>query len=241
MLLLHGGSGDKDQDNYIAVSTLLAEAGLVVFTADHSLRGSAGSVIARMGEGVRAGLEDALCALRYVAEHASQYGGDPERITVLGQSAGGLSDGLAALGGTVLDSDLRRFNDGNNLPSQARCLAEADIPSVAGFVSYNGALFIFSADDSQYTPSPGRLADLLNPRNYMASASPILKLWMILGGRDAATPQWHKDEIRQFARDMRSRGHNSGTVLIEDGGHNLTPSGPVWERTLAVILAVTGK
>jgi pimeloyl-ACP methyl ester carboxylesterase len=211
-----------------------------VFNADHSLLGTPGNVLAGMAERARAGLEDALCALRYVAEHAGQYGGDPERITIPGHSASGLNGALAALGGAALYTKLGKFNDDNGFPMQSRCLAATEVPSARGFVSFNGALFIFSDDDSPFRPSSNSLVALLDPRTYVASASSNLRLRMILGGRDGQTPQWHKDEIRKFARDMHDRGHNSSTVLIENAGHDLTTSGPIWERTLAAVLAVTG-
>ncbi len=37
------------------------------------------------------GLDDMLCAIRWVREHISDFGGDPENITLMGQSAGAMS------------------------------------------------------------------------------------------------------------------------------------------------------
>jgi len=43
------------------------------------------------GETANAGLQDMALALRWVRAHAAAFGGDPERITVMGQSAGAMA------------------------------------------------------------------------------------------------------------------------------------------------------
>jgi para-nitrobenzyl esterase len=45
-----------------------------------------------------AGLRDQIAALAWVREHAERFGGDPERVTIFGESAGGMS--VATLLGT---------------------------------------------------------------------------------------------------------------------------------------------
>ncbi len=45
-----------------------------------------------------AGIQDAVCALRWVADHAAEYDGDPERIGVWGDSAGGHLSAMMAVG-----------------------------------------------------------------------------------------------------------------------------------------------
>lgn len=45
-----------------------------------------------------AGIQDAICAMRWVYHHAERYGGDPERIGVWGDSAGGHLSAMMAVG-----------------------------------------------------------------------------------------------------------------------------------------------
>lgn len=81
LIFIHGGgwrSGDKKDYQYHCVE--MAKRGYV-----------AASIAYRMsGEAVfPAAVQDAQCAVRWMRENASEYGVDPNRIAVLGGSAGG--------------------------------------------------------------------------------------------------------------------------------------------------------
>ncbi|MFI6982544.1 alpha/beta hydrolase [Embleya sp. NPDC050154] len=86
LLWFHGGGfvfGDIDSSDGSCVATAL-EVGCVVVSVEYRLAPE---------YPFPAGFEDAWAALRWVAEHAASFGGDPARIAVGGVSAGG---GLAA-------------------------------------------------------------------------------------------------------------------------------------------------
>jgi acetyl esterase len=81
VMYVHGGGFSmlsKDTHRLMAVS--IARAGYVVFNVNY-----------RQGHRHRypAPLEDACRALLWVQRHCHQYGGDPERIALAGESAGG--------------------------------------------------------------------------------------------------------------------------------------------------------
>ncbi len=73
----------------------LAERGVVTVFANYRV-GVLGyltnaDVKARYGREGNFGLDDQLCAIRWVRAHIADFGGDPENITLMGQSAGAIS------------------------------------------------------------------------------------------------------------------------------------------------------
>ncbi len=89
LVWLPGGaylSGATAQPVYDA-ARLADEGDLVVVTVGYRL-GALG-FLAPDGDGVaNCGLRDQLAALAWVREHAGEFGGDPRRVTVMGESAG---------------------------------------------------------------------------------------------------------------------------------------------------------
>ena len=89
LVWLPGGaylSGATAQPVYDA-ARLADEGDLVVVTVGYRL-GALG-FLAPEGDGVaNCGLRDQLAALAWVREHAGEFGGDPRRVTVMGESAG---------------------------------------------------------------------------------------------------------------------------------------------------------
>jgi acetyl esterase/lipase len=55
------------------------------------------------------GLMDQVLALRWVRTYISIFGGDPDQVTIFGQSAGGAAVTLMQLSPLVDDSELRRL------------------------------------------------------------------------------------------------------------------------------------
>lgn len=82
MLYLHGGAFTTcSRQTHRAVAALYASrAGYLVFNADY-----------RLAPRYRypAAIEDACAAYRWVVAHCQRYGGDPSRIVIAGESAGG--------------------------------------------------------------------------------------------------------------------------------------------------------
>lgn len=95
VMVIHGGGwtgGDKK--DFAVESRALATAGFVVFSINYTLDASAGPAYPRQVQDVRA-------ALSWVQAHAAEYGGDRDRIGILGGSAGAY---LAAMLGTQVNT-----------------------------------------------------------------------------------------------------------------------------------------
>lgn len=83
VVLIHGGGwkeGDKRQAREVEFGTFLAENGFVAASVNYALR-SAGRFPVN--------LQDCKNGVRYLRAHAKELGIDPERIAVMGGSAGG--------------------------------------------------------------------------------------------------------------------------------------------------------
>ena len=99
MVWLHGGgftSGGGTLDWYDG-SRLATDGDVVVVAVNYRI-GALGYLLIDGVSPGNLGLHDQLCALTWVREHIHAFGGDPENITLFGQSAGALSISL------ILDS-----------------------------------------------------------------------------------------------------------------------------------------
>ncbi|MGG6136202.1 alpha/beta hydrolase fold domain-containing protein [Pantoea allii] len=74
-----GGFTSADHDKFIQMRMALAESGFVVAAAEYRV----------VPDTFPAPVVDGKAAVRYLRQHAEDYGIDPERIGVLGDSAGG--------------------------------------------------------------------------------------------------------------------------------------------------------
>ena len=103
VFFIHGGSwssGGKDDFLYKAIGRRLARQGFVGVVISYRL---APRVL------VPAQADDCAAALAWTVQHAAEYGGNPQRIILMGHSAGG---GLAALLATGSDTLLARHGLG---------------------------------------------------------------------------------------------------------------------------------
>ncbi|MGB3480582.1 MAG: carboxylesterase family protein, partial [Mycobacterium sp.] len=107
MVWIHGGAFVNGSSDLYRAQLLAARGQIVVVTINYRL-GALG-FLAHPAFGPPAdvgnyGLADQQAALRWVQENIGAFGGDPQKVTVAGQSAGGMSvcDHLAAPGSAGL-------------------------------------------------------------------------------------------------------------------------------------------
>lgn len=81
MMYIHGGGFTMcSKDTHRGIALAYADHGHVVFNVNYRLSPK---------YKFPAAMEDISCAYRWIADNARQYGGDPERMVVGGESAGG--------------------------------------------------------------------------------------------------------------------------------------------------------
>lgn len=92
LVWIHGGAfiaGSGEETAYDG-SMLAEEGGIVVVTLSYRL-GALGFLHDPDAGETNLGIQDQISALRWVKRHVSKFGGDPDKVTLAGQSAGGLS------------------------------------------------------------------------------------------------------------------------------------------------------
>jgi acetyl esterase/lipase len=93
IVLVHGGGfAGGSPDDLSRQARLAAEQGWVTFNLDYRTT----SVLGTHGEAWPAELDDVRTGLAWIRTHATEYGADPQLISMLGASAGGTLAALAA-------------------------------------------------------------------------------------------------------------------------------------------------
>lgn len=113
LFITGGGFIQSPKENYIQQRLAIAEAGYVVASIQYRV----------VPQATFPGpLEDAKTAVRYLKENAKKFGIDPNKIAVMGESAGGY---MSALVGTT--SGTKQFDKGEYLNQNSDVQAAIDI------------------------------------------------------------------------------------------------------------------
>jgi para-nitrobenzyl esterase len=132
---IHGGGLINGSSNQHDGSKIVQETGVVVVTINYRLGvfGFLGhpALTAEVGESGNYGLQDQQAALRWVRRNIAAFGGDPRRVTIGGESAGGWSvcAHLSAPGSRGLF--IRAMIQSGSCASRTEPAAEAQGTSVA--------------------------------------------------------------------------------------------------------------
>lgn len=197
VLYISGGGWKTPQVRYrVPTMARLAERGWLVAMAEYR-----GSEIFRCQDAA----EDVRSAIRYIRRHASEYGGDPDKIILLGDSAGAHLSMLAGYHGDEFDSP----NDDLSVSAEVSGVIELFGPTdlvrsmrefhteemethpVAGHVKKAFAALT-------KTPDPDEQEKLLEPLSVLSRISPEAKIPPTLiaqGDVDLIVPPWHAKEL----------------------------------------------
>lgn len=154
IVFIYGGSWDSGRkEEYAFAGAALASRGFVTIIPDY-----------RLVPEVRfpGFVEDCAAAVRWAVDHASEHGGDPSRIVIVGHSAGAYNAIMLAMDPTYLQD------------------AGVTAASIAGVVGIAGPYDFLPLDVDATRNAFGEAADinLTQPVHFAsASAPPLLLLW----------------------------------------------------------------
>jgi len=215
-----GGFTSAEFDKYIEMRMALAQAGFVVAAVEYRT----------VPNKFPAPLEDAKAAVRYLREHAKEYGIDPERIGAFGDSAGGY---VAQLLGTT--NGERRFDKGVFLDKSSDVQAVVTLyglsnlldigagfpeniqkvhesPAVTEALLVNGPAFArFPGASIQSTPDAATDA---SPMGHIAGKKPP---FLIFHG--SADTHVSPEQSAQLYKGLQANGNQAEYVLVEGAGH----------------------
>jgi para-nitrobenzyl esterase len=226
MVFIHGGAylvGGGVLDMYDGLR--LAAEDVVVVNVNYRL-GALGFLKTKGGDTLN-GHRDVLTALRWVKEHATDFGGDPEAVTVFGQSAGALSVG--ALYRDHGAKDLFRAGIMQSAPlalvnrSHADALA-ANFTAALGQDPHTASIDDILAAQAQVTAEdpvaffPEVTGDI-HPH-------PLVAGWNAGDGAPGAPEEQqagfretlYAAPTRAFADEVRARGADVGVYLFQNAG-----------------------
>ncbi len=95
MVWIHGGAFQSGSGNEYDPSTLVRDGNALVVTVNYRLGIFGFFNLEKMGEefigSSNLGIQDQIAALRWVSENIAAFGGDPDNVTIFGESAGAAS------------------------------------------------------------------------------------------------------------------------------------------------------
>jgi alpha-L-fucosidase 2 len=217
-ILVHGGGwirGDRAW-NVEPLFTPLSQAGIAWFSISYRLA----TDIVNLGVAV----EDVRQAIRYVHENAARYNIDPNRIALVGESAGAHLSSLAALAEPKSVAAVVSLYSPNDLELLART-SPAVPAQIRAAVEGSGFAELLLA----------HLRSLSPIQHVTRNAPPFL---LMHGTADSVVP--FEQSVRMQQR-MRAAGAECDLIPIDGGGHGIrfwdrSPSQKVWRERLVAWL-----
>jgi len=215
-----GGFTSADHEKYTEMRVALAREGFVVAAAEYRV----------VPDKFPSLVEDGKSAIRYLREHAQEYGIDPARIGVIGDSAGGyvaqmvgMTNGERAFDkGTFLDkssdvqaavtlygiSDLRNIGEG--FPDSVQEVHQS--PAVTEALLLNGPAFGTFAGASIGSDPAKALA--ASPMGHVDGAKPP---FLIMHG--TADTLVSPTQSAQLYEALKAKQNKVDYILVEGAGH----------------------
>lgn len=202
VVVVHGYGGNRQ--TYGNFARELVSHGAVVFTIDVRM-----SVYDERGNylTLETTIERVACAIRFARAKASDYGGDPARITLVGQSGGAASGIVVAMDGDQYDGDCA-VNDGSALPD--------------AFVGYEGP-YDWSADTAgplrAFAADPG-MWEAIDPYSHIGGNLDLV-VRLIHGDLADASPYDVPLAVSvEMYEALVAAGYDAELTVVPDASHS---------------------
>lgn len=227
VVVLHGYG--ETEVGRAARGEAIAEQGAVVFTPSWTVT-TPTSAAMKDGEGFRELFEDLTCAVRFARAKASNYGGDPTRVTVVGFSAGACIGSTVALARDDLDRLWEEFASiRGGPPPQADCLVSGVSALPNAFVGLGGC---YGFADFLKEEDP-ELWEVVSPYA-LIGGNPNVRVRLIHGERDGMCPV---ENAVEFHKTLENAGYDA-TLTTVDAAHGIPPTSPVAELMIQLVMEV---
>ncbi len=164
-------------------------------------------------------IDDVRAAIRWVKAHARDYNGDPERVVLVGYSAGGHLAALAAVTGAQ-DDDTR-------VQAAVGCAPvtdfEQELPARGGLSTSLQNLFGLPAQKNPLPPATLALLRKNAPINNISLTRPSPPFLVIQGDADKTVPL---QQSLNFQSRLRGAGATCDLLIIPGGQHRIGD----WEK-----------
>jgi acetyl esterase/lipase len=243
-----GGFIVADKGGSLDRKAYVAEAGYVVASVQYRT--------VTEGATYKDGVADAKSAIRYLRAHADQYGIDPGKIAVWGESAGGY---IAAMVGTT--KGVKQFDVGDNLDQSSDVVAvidqfgPSDLSKIgADFDPANQRVLLSHGNSlAQWVYAPGtrksvsdvpRAVARANPATYVDSSDPAFLLF-----HGTADKLVSPTQTLLVHNALRAKGVDSTRYVLTGASHGDlsfmgdAKSGYVWstQKVMDVMVTFLGK
>jgi len=204
VMLIHGGSWRSgNRDSFRGVAQRFARSGYVAITVDYRLFPDAI---------FPAAVQDCACALSFVRKHAAEYRVNPDRIAMMGYSAGAH---LASLVGLSANSIALAPDCASGPTSPPRAVIDGAGPTDLWVMANNSAVVDFMGG----TPADRPVEyDLGSPIERVAAHAPSFLI--IHGGADAMVSI---EQSQRFRDALVAAGNQAHLLEVVGGGHVFSP------------------
>ncbi len=210
VVYVHGGawqSGDKENALYMPVLSDLRKTGFLIVSINYRLAPR---------YPFPAQIEDARCAIRFLRAQAKKYNIEPEKIGVLGDSAGGHIVALLGLADSYTAWDTTDFSDQSN-----------QVQAVVDLYGVSDLTRVFDRDATQVWPGVFNANKKSDPQLIIASpltyvhpeAPPFL---IIHGDQDRVVPF---QQSQSLFDTLHAAGNSVDFITVKNADHGFNPAG----------------